>query len=179
MILLIAICAFQAQGQETTINKISRLSTGAEVLYVGGSSFVYALATEYKYAASKNILSASHSVGGNIAIGASLSENTAILVGGGYEQNMTYERGQPYVIARISAGPILLSGKLLFSQFNQYKNNFEANATVFPTKGVFGIKALYYTEYNCSNFGGGIVVRFSSMSSGNSKEKPCGICPGL
>jgi hypothetical protein len=174
LILLIAVCAFQAQAQ----NKISRLSTGAEALYVGGSGIVYAFAGEYKYSTSKDVLAAAHTAGGNISIGASISDEIAILVGGGYEENLTYKRGQLYGILRFNAGPVLLSGKLLKSEFQQYKNNIEINATVFPTKGIVGIKLLYYTEYNCSNFGAGIVFRFSS-SGGTKKEKRCGICPGM
>jgi hypothetical protein len=174
LILLMAVCAFQAQAQNT----ISRLSTGAEVLYVRGSGFVYAIGGEYKYSTSKDVLAAAHTAGGNISIGASISDETAILVGGGYEYNVTYERGQPYAILRLNLGPVLLSGKVLKSAFSQYKNNIELNATVFPTKGIVGIKLLYYTEYNCTNFGAGIVFRFSS-SGGSKKEKPCGICPGM
>lgn len=173
--LLIIIISLSAYTQNTTT--IQRYGGGAEISGVGGGTFAIAGTIEYKYTLAKSGYSPANIAGGNLMIGATISDGYHILIGGGYDQNLSYERGQPYATARINTPVVVISGKLLFSQQKNYKNNFEVAAILFPGQNVVGIGGFYLTDYDCTVIGAKLTFRFGKTNgSSHKKRDDCTIC---
>ena len=157
--------------------KIQRYGAGAEIAAIGGNGFAYGGTIEYKFLTEKELLTKTNIVGGNILIGARFAEGIHLLVGGGYEQNLTYERGQAYAMAKFNTPIVSLSGKLLFSQFKGYSNNYEVALSIFPGQNVLGIGGFYLTDYDCTVIGAKLTFRFGKTNGGSTKKRDdCSIC---
>ncbi len=171
LLLVVAITS----AQEPT--KIQRYGLGGEIAAIGGNGFAYGGTIEYKFLTEKELLTKTHIVGGNILIGATFAEGIHLLVGGGYEQNLTYERGQPYAMAKFNTPIVSLSGKLLFSQFKGYSNNYEVAISIFPGQNIVGIGGFYLTDYDCTVIGAKLTFRFGKTNGGSTKKRDdCSIC---
>ncbi len=175
-ILTLLLIVATTSAQQST-NKIQRYGAGAEIAGIGGSGFAYGGTIEYKYLTQKDAIAINHVVGGNILIGATLGEGIHLLVGGGYDQNITYERGQFYAMAKFNTPVVVVSGKLLLSQYKQYKNNYEIALTLFPGQNIVGIGGFYLTDYDCTVIGAKLTFRFGKTNGGSGKKRDdCTIC---
>lgn len=165
-IIMASITTTFAQTDHGTIN---RFGVGAELVAVGGNGIGYGGALEYKYTFEKDGFVPAHIVGGNLLLGASVADNSIhILVGGGYDANITYERGQFFAAGRINTPVVAVSGKYYVTKRTGYTNNYEFAINLYPTKGVLGIGGFYMTEYDCTVIGGKISLRFGGNKSSSS-----------
>lgn len=158
-------------------NKIQRYGAGGEIAGIGGGGFAYGGTIEYKFISEKELLTKTNVLGGNLLIGATLADGIHLLIGGGYDRNLTYERGQFYVMAKFNTPVVVLYGKLLLSEYKQYKNNYEFGASLFPGQNVVGIGGYYLTDYDCTVIGAKLTFRFGKTNGGSGKKRDdCSIC---
>ena len=157
--------------------KPMRYSAGGDVAAIGGGGFAYGGTIEYKFLTEKNLLTDNHLVGGNLLVGVTVAQGIHLLVGGGYDLNITKGRGQFYTMAKFNSPVIVVSGKLLFSGRDGNKYNYETAVTIFPGQNVVGIGGFYLTDYDCTVIGAKLTFRFGRTNGSSSKRRnDCDIC---
>ncbi len=119
-----------------------------------------------------------HQLEGIGGVSIALSDEAIIAVGGGYKQNLTYERGQPVLYLGLQHEVFSITGKLLLSQFEQYSNNYEIAGMVYPGRDMFGVGVFYNKEYNCNVVGLKLQLRIfeGGSGSGGGSSRPCRGC---
>ena len=105
-------------------------------------------------------------VGPSIAISdAGLRANLA----GGYEQNLTYQRGQYALLVGLSAESWSLEGIKLWPTIPLYRtkySNFVLSGSWYPNASTVGIGLFYQKEYDCSYAGIKLSMRISNTTGG-------------
>lgn len=175
--ILIVILSVSHVFAQTTPKKVQLYGAGGEITGIGGNGFAFSGTLEYKFLTAKELISQSHVIGGNLLVGARFDDGVHLLVGGGYDQNITYERGQPYGMVKFNTPIVMVSGKLLFSQQKNYNNNYEVALSIFPGQNVAGIGVFYLTEYDCNVIGAKLTFRFGKTNGSSGKKRDdCSIC---
>lgn len=193
-ILLFAVClmssattTFAQTSAITTIDKTTRYGAQAEAFaqtpFSSGSSVGVFGNITYQYDGEKFSQNSAHQLEGIGGLSVALGSDAMIALGGGYKQNFTYERGQPVAYLGVYLQPVSVTGKILFSQFSGYSNNYEIAAMVYPggqdsNDGQFGVGLFYNTEYNCNVFGLKVGFRLFEGGSGGGRARGSGPCRG-
>lgn len=112
-------------------------------------------------------------LGGYLGPSISLGESDLRLnLAGGFEQNITFERGQYGVLAGLSGSSWSLEGVKLIptnkDYAERYKNWMISGTYYFST---VGIGVFYQKEYECNYIGAKLSIRFGLGGSGVSSRK--------
>lgn len=90
----------------------------------------------------------------------------------GYEQNLTYQRGQYAALIGLSGDSWSLEGVKLFpsSQIlrKNHPGNFVISGSWYPNAGSIGIGAFFQREYECNYVGAKLSIRIGSIGGGSS-----------
>ncbi len=186
--LMTSATVFAQTTATTTIDKTTRYGAQAEVFaqtpFSSGSSVGVFGNITYQYDGEKFSQNPAHQLEGVGGLSVALGGDAMIALGGGYKQNFTYERGQPVAYLGVHLQPVSITGKLLFSHFFVYNNNYEIAAMVYPggqdsSDGQFGVGLFYNTEYNCNVFGLKVGFRlFEGGNGGGRARRGSGPCRG-
>lgn len=92
-------------------------------------------------------------------------------VAGGYEQNLTYERGQYGLLVGVSGESWSLDGINLWPTdptLRQKYSNFVLSGSWYPNASTVGIGLFYQKEYDCSYTGIKLSMRINATGGGRS-----------
>lgn len=108
-------------------------------------------------------------VGGYGGPSINISEEFRITLAGGYEHNLTYERGQYAALVGIGGASWSVEATKLWPTESIYReryNNFIISGMVYPGGSVVGLGAFFQKEYDCTLIGAKLGIRLSSFEGG-------------
>ncbi len=159
LVVFITHASYAQQSPEATSREGLQVSILAQTLFGGGTVGLYGEIT-YEYDAVKFNQTPSNNLEGIAGLSIGITDNLMFTLGGGYKKNMTFERGQPVGAISLQSDLISVSGKLLFSQYEEYHNNYDFSVMFYPGRDVFGVGVFYNSEYNCNTVGLKIGLHF-------------------
>ena len=174
--LICALCVLIITTTQAQSNFTTRYGGEAELSAIGGGRIVYYGSVNYKYTLDQNFKAANSIVGGTAGLGVAIMDDFQVLLEGGYEYNVTMERGQPVAGLRVNTPVIVANARLHFPQIDGYKMNGEGSLVFHPSQGNFGIGGFVSFEYDCMVLGPKVALRFgrTKNSRGSNNCWSCG-----